>query len=142
MDNNNYIRLAGVTFSNDPEDGGRNRQDLIKEIASRQGAIINVSLDACSWEGEYGIKVKDKKTKTVIGWIPRNMLHDEKLGKQMTATLMEYKGTWSAKLTPVEAPTKAQYHFMVMLCKRTGRPMPTYDRRAYNAVFKELRENA
>ena len=135
----NYIKLAGVTFVNEPEDGGLNRQDLIKEIHSKQGAVINVSLEACSWEGEYAIKVKDKKSKAVIGWIPRNMLRSKLLSSQMTAILMNYKGVWSARLSPVQAPSKAQYHFMLTMCKRTGRVMPAYDKRAYNSAFKALR---
>jgi len=136
----NYIKLAGVTFDNTKEDGGESRQTILKNIFETQGSIVNVSLEACNWEGEYAIKVKDKKSRDVIGFIPRNMLRSKMIGRQMTAMIMEYKGVWSARLTPVEAPTKAQYHFMLMFCKRTGREMPAYDKRAYGAVFKEMRE--
>lgn len=138
----NYIKLAGVTFENETKDGGKNRQELIKDIVSKQGDIINVSLEACAWEGEYAIKVKDKKSRAVIGWIPRNMLRSKLIGKQMTAIIMNYQGVWSARLSPVQAPSKAQYHFMLTMCKRTGRTMPVYDKRAYNAAFKELRTTA
>ena len=86
----NYIKLAGVTFDNTKEDGGESRQTILKNIFETQGSIVNVSLEACNWEGEYAIKVKDKKSRDVIGFIPRNMLRSKMIGRQMTAMIMEY----------------------------------------------------
>lgn len=70
------IQVAGVMFDNDPIDGGRNRQDILKEIMDAAGVQDVQILVKTEYlrrkEGGFGIRLKDYVTDEVIGWIHKD----------------------------------------------------------------------
>lgn len=68
------IQVAGVMFNNDAIDGGRNRQDILKEIMDAAAAPGEVQILVKTEylrrkDGSYGIRLKDYVTDEVLGWI-------------------------------------------------------------------------
>lgn len=137
--------VAGVTFNNNATDGGRNRQDVLKELATTRGTIITVDLKKTTYhndetnEDESAIKCVEHATKQVIGWIPRAniaaMSHS-----QMTGFIGHNKHGYYVALDNQQAPSQAQYHAVKDICNRNGFVMPAYDKRAYGAIFAMERE--
>jgi hypothetical protein len=65
------IRVAGTQFNNDIADGGRNRQDILKEIYERNSdkEFLVKTEYLKRKDGGEGIRLKDFLTNEVIGWI-------------------------------------------------------------------------
>lgn len=137
-------KVAGVTFANDEKDGGRSRQEILKELATSKGSIITVNLYRTNWlnpktgKYEHAIKCVEHDSKEVIGWIPKTDI-DKIKEKQMTGFIGFVKGTYNVALDVQKCPTQAQYHAMKDICKSTGIPMPAYDVRAYAPVFAQAK---
>lgn len=70
------IQVAGVMFNNDAIDGGRNRQEILKEILDAAAAPTAQILVKTEYlrrkEGGYGIRLKDFVTDEVIGWVHKD----------------------------------------------------------------------
>lgn len=132
-------KVAGVTFKNEEQDGGKSRQEILVELVYLNRSIITVDLIYTKYKNEFAIKVREHATKQIIGWVPKISLDkfaDKKI-KQMTG-FISYHGSWCVKLTEQEAPTHKQYAYMKHLCEERGYAMPAYDKRAYNNIFAVL----
>lgn len=130
-------RLAGVTFKNDPQDGGRSRQDILKDFVDCGRHILTVDLIYTEYNNEFAIKVKDHTTKQVLGYIPKSDLDkisSQKI-RQMTAFIRFYKNCYSVQLDRINQPTKEQYCYMKHICEENNLAMPAYDKRAYAEIF-------
>ena len=130
------IKLAGVTFNNDPEDGGASRQDLLKKIWFG-GEPIKVDLDHCIFHNketgkdEDAVKVRTQNG-TVIGWIPRTEIPTVSNISNMLLTVGLYKNCYHGMLNFMQKPTPKQYKCVKSLYnKGIIKKMPIYDRRIY-----------
>ena len=67
--------IAGVTFSNDPADGGQSRQELLSELFQYGPELVNLERTIYhnpeTNEDENAIKVRSTINHKIIGWIPR-----------------------------------------------------------------------
>lgn len=67
------IKVAGVKYNNDPIDGGRDRQEILKELYEAGNSdYVEIIVEAAyikRKDGTYGIKLMEHKTKEVIGWM-------------------------------------------------------------------------
>jgi hypothetical protein len=129
-------KLAGVTFNNAEEDGGRSRQQILEELVKAGRQIFTADLIYTSYKDEFAIKVREHATKQIVGWIPRDDLYmfaDKKI-KQMTG-FINYYGVYCVRLEEQQAPTHEQYAYMKDLCGQNNWGMPAYDRRAYANIF-------
>ena len=52
-------KLAGVTFDNNLEDGGRNRQEILAEFMNSNRHIFTADLIYTTYNGEFAIKVRE-----------------------------------------------------------------------------------
>lgn len=129
-------RLAGVKFNNDPEDGGRSRQDILREMVETNRSIFTADLVYTRRKEQFVIKVRDHATKQIIGWIPKEDLvkfKDKKI-KQLTGFIKWY-GLYCVSFEEQQAPTHKQYAYMKHLCEMNEWKMPAYDQRAYKPIF-------
>ena len=141
--NENLTHLAGVTFNNDPQDGGENRQTLLKKIHD-QGRPVLVSLDHCKWQDpatgktEDAIKIRNTNG-TVIGWIPRQEIPKYKNVTKAVLTVGFFSNCYYGVLSKHEAPTDKQYAYMKHL-NQQGRiaMMPEYDRSIYSHALSKI----
>lgn len=129
-------KLVGVTFNNDPEDGGRSRQEILEELVKLNRQIFTADLVYTKYKDEFAIKVRDHATKQILGWIPKaevEKFRDKKI-KQLTG-FIHYYGAYCVQLDDQQAPTHKQYAYMKHLCEQNGWSMPAYDKRAYASIF-------
>jgi hypothetical protein len=64
-------KVVGVMFNNRNRDGGRNRQDILKEIFEQRGADVLLGahyMERTNGEGE-AVCLYDVETKQIIGWL-------------------------------------------------------------------------
>lgn len=105
------IKVAGVMFDNDAVDGGRNRQDILKEImeaASAPGEVkILVKTEYMRRkDGSYGIRLKDYVTGQVIGWMhsdTANSIVESGRRPDYYLGYVDYHGYYHVKLDDVPA---------------------------------------
>ena len=130
------VKLVGTTFKNDMEDGGRHRQEILKEMFKAGRRIVTVNLIYTTFNDKFAIKVQDALTKEIIGWIAEKDLDifKHRPVKTMTAFLMKYN-TYCVQLDMPVKPTREEHAYMQALCEQNGWAMPAYDKRAYDAVF-------
>ena len=132
--------LAGVTFANDVQDGGRSRQEILAEILANRGHIITVDLEYTKFHNEEtgldedAIKVREHSSREVIGWISRNDIPSME-HHQMTGFIRVSKNGYSVQIDNQRKPSAKQYHYAKVLCARHNVQMPAYDVRAYAALF-------
>lgn len=137
-------RIAGVTFNNDPVDGGRSRQEILDELF-KNGRIITVNLKHTMFMNqttgvvEPAIKCVERYSQQVIGWIPREDIAKMKGIRQLTGFINFVRDGYSVELEEQVAPSSAQYKTVKAYCDRNHKPMPAYDTRAYGAVFATMR---
>ena len=137
-------RIAGVTFTNDPVDGGRSRQEILAELF-KNGRIITVNLKHTTFKNEQtgqvepAIKCVERYSQQVIGWIPREDIAKMKGVRQLTGFINFVRDGYSVELEEQVAPSSAQYKAVKTYCERNSKPMPAYDTRAYGAVFAVMR---
>jgi hypothetical protein len=104
------IKVAGVMFNNDAIDGGRNRQDILKEImeaASPNVAEILVKTEYMRRkDGSYGIRLKDYVTGQVIGWMhsdTANFIVESGERPAYYLGVVDYHGYYHVKLDDIPA---------------------------------------
>ena len=132
-------KLAGVTFNNDPDDGGRNRQEILAELYNGGRQIFTADLIYTKYKDEFAVKVRDHLTKQILGWIPKSDLEmfKDKKTRQLTG-FIRWHGGYHVQLDTQHAPTHKQYAYMKFLCEQNGYTMPAYDKRAYAGLFAIL----
>lgn len=129
----NKMKLAGVTFNNKPEDGGKSRQQILAELPTYITVILkhvkfyNENTDSY----EDAIKCIEKTTGQVIGWIPRPLINTLWRTYSLTGIVSCYKNTYGVELVETQKPSQAQYWAVKRSCETTGQPLPAYDARAY-----------
>lgn len=137
-------KIAGVTFANDPVDGGRNRQEILAELY-KNGRIITVNLRRTTFNNpetgvvEPAIKCVERNTKQVIGYIPRTDIEKMDGVRQLTGFINFIRDGYSVELTEQQAPSTDQYATAKRYCDQHQRPIPAYDSRALGQVFAEMR---
>ena len=70
--------VNGVTFPNEEKDGGKPRQEILKELYNKKKISENSYHTVCTfkrddYEGEFAVKVLIDNT--VIGYVPRTHLY-------------------------------------------------------------------
>lgn len=130
------MRVAGVTFKNEKEDGGASRQEILRNLAMAGRAIITVDLIETTFgpNEEYAVKCLEHSTRQMIGWIPKTELANVK-HSQMTGFIDHSKVGYSVRLDNQKAPSQRQYYAVKHICEKNGIAMPAYDIRAYVTVF-------
>lgn len=121
------VRIAGVSFDNEPEDGGESRQVILATMPK----YIKVNLRHTVFDNEDAIKCIESKTKKVIGWIPKTLIQELWTKKSMTGIVNNYKNTYSVSLMEQENPTRNQYWAVKKICEKNPSQLPVYDKRAY-----------
>ncbi len=135
------IPVRGVTYSNDPEDGGRPRQGILANIAARGSIYVTVDLNYTTYDGQPAIKVQDHVSRNTIGWIPKERIADvtEQRLTQLTGILyLSKKGIYSVTLDKQIRPDHETYAAMRLVCRQNGISMPAYDMRAYREREKQF----
>lgn len=135
-------RITGVTFRNPEDEGGEDRQELLKQLA---GAPTPVTLENVIFHndrtglGEFAIKVRSEKTGKLLGYIPKEEIVKWKDTGKMMLSVSVYKGTYFASLYRMQAPTPQQYGAMKSLVKKgIVSRMPPYDRTVYQWAFDQV----
>lgn len=127
------MKLNGVTFKNDD---GKSRQDVLREIASREAGISIVNVVETTYNGERAVQVFDSITNQCIGWIPRDELSAHpSFPAEMAVKVQMYKNTFFADISEVIRPSAKQYYAVKRICRERRLPMPAYDARAYKSVI-------
>lgn len=141
MLNSNHTKLTGVTFQNPDNEGGENRQDLLKYLA---GYPTVVTLENVIFHnpdtglGEFAIKVRSDITKKLLGFIPKSEIGKWKNTGKMVLTVNCYKNTYYGELSPAKNPTPKQYGAMKQLVKAgIVSKMPPYDQTIYQWAFDQ-----
>lgn len=134
------IKLVGTSFNNEKADGGESRQEILKTLHKSKRYIVDLDFLYTSYDGEAAIKVRERSTKKIIGWIPKDLvaeIMDAKI-KRSVGFIGKYKGIEWIKIDKPEYPSNVEYHRMKAMCNKAGVPMPAYDRRAYAAWEKKV----
>lgn len=133
------VRVAGVTFENDPEDGGESRQDLLKRL---NGIPTLVRLEHCIFhrestgKDEMAIKVRSMVTGKVLGYIPKTDIEKYWSVTQMVAQVKLVKDVYTCILTIPEPPSPKQYGMVSDLQHRgLVRFRPLYDKTVYQYIL-------
>lgn len=139
-------KAAGVTFQNDPADGGRPRQEILHELM-KKSRYIGVWLrprkfyrkETGVWEDS--IKLIEQRTGQMIGFIPKNLVPEYKNISDMIGELNCVENTIGVRLTMPEEPSQKLYWTIRRHCERTGDEMPAYDKRAYMERLHMIQKN-
>lgn len=140
---NSDTKIAGVTFDNPADEGGENRQVLLKQLYG--SAPTPVTLENVIFHnpdtglGEFAIKVRSDITHKLLGFIPKSEINKwNKTGKMML-TVEYYKNTYSGALTVCKDPTPKQYGAMKSFVKKgLISKMPPYDQTVYKWAFNKI----
>ena len=126
------IKVAGVKYENTIEDGGENRQEILKRFLESGQDIITVDLCYMARnDGTFGIKLKEHETKEVIGW-----MHSETADNMTKKNLgcmtgfIGYHGSYHVKLDDIKKPDDTEYEELCTLCEKLNYTKPVYDKRA------------
>lgn len=129
-------RVAGVTFRNEGTQGGRSRQEILKELPE----IITVDLKKTTYDGQPAVMVLEHRTKQQIGWLPKNTVKDADKRRQVTGFIhTDKRGRRSVELSDQQAPSTEVYRYAKKLCQEKGIEMPAYDMRAYGRMFAMIK---
>jgi hypothetical protein len=140
---NSDTKIAGVTFNNPADEGGENRQVLLKQLYG--GAPTPVTLENVIFHnpdtglGEFAIKVRSDITHKLLGFIPKSEISKwNKTGKMMLV-VEYYKNTYSGTLHVCKDPTPKQYGAMKSFVKKgLISKMPPYDQTVYKWAFNKI----
>lgn len=132
------IKVAGVQFTNDVIDGGKNRQEILKELYDNGQEMIAIKLDHITRkDGSVALKVREASTNEVIGWIhteTANALISS--GNELNYVgFIGYHGTYHVKLDDMRMPEELDIKRAQLFCIETGAEMPICDTRAYVGDF-------
>ena len=133
------MKIAGVTFKNEKEDGGNSRQEILRNLVMSGKSIITVDLVETTFNGEYAVKCIEHSTRQMIGWIPKTELANVR-HLQMTGFIDHSRVGYSVRLDNQKAPSQRQYYAVKHICEKNGVAMPAYDIRAYVTVFAMERQ--
>ena len=131
--------IAGAMHDNDPEDGGQSRQGILSTLP----AIFEADLYPTTYNGQFAVKVKDHRTRRVIGWVPK-----KELGQftgmtrtcRATGFLMRFRdGKLSAQIREQVPVEPNQYRAVKAWFQERGIPTPAYDHRAYTQAAEWIR---
>ena len=119
-----------------------NRQDLLATLF-QDNRYREITLIQTEYEGEPAIQLQDVKTKTIVGWIPKDCVDDYRETAKMVGVIMYHAGRnyYNMSLSQPMKPTRKEYHYVKSLCQKMNVSMPFYDRRAYTEFFAKLRSN-
>lgn len=133
------LKVVGVTFNNDIEDGGESRQKILHDLRKANRRIIDVDLVYTEYEGEPAIKVRERSTKKIVGWIARTDVAEvmEAKIKHSVGFISKFEDVENLKLKKPAFPTNVEYHRMKAMCAKKGVIMPAYDTRAYKVYEKK-----
>lgn len=131
IDKNWYTTIAGVTYHNDPEDGGESRQAILKSLPN----IVSLKLIHTKFRNEPAIKIIEKKTRKVIGWIPKINIETLWSVSELTGFISETNGVYHCSASPVRSPSNQMYALGVKICSEHKLETPAYDERAYRQAF-------
>lgn len=96
------IKVHGVTHNNIPADGGRSRQEVISEIYNSGREEITAELDYVNCKGgRVGVRIKDKQTNQVLGWLPKYLEEEFANAEERILTCkaqIAYHGVWHVSL--------------------------------------------
>lgn len=138
------IKVVGVTFNNDAVDGGESRQEILRALRKSNRRIVDLDLIYTEFNGEPAIKVRERSTKKIIGWMPKDAVAEimaDKI-KRTIGFITKYEGTEYIKIAKPEFPTNVEYHRMKAMCAKKGVEMPAYDKRAYKVWEKKVLKKA
>lgn len=137
-------KVVGVTFNNNDEDGGESRQQILHDLRKANRRIIDVDLIYTQYEGEPAIKVRERSTKKIIGWIARTDVAEVMAAKikRSVGFISKFEDVENLKLKKPEFPTNVEYHRMKKMCELKGVAMPAYDKRAYKVWEKKVLKTA
>lgn len=71
-------KVVGVMYANDKRYGGRNRQDILKEIYEKNGPDVILgahNIERKSGDGE-AVCLYDMNTNQIIGWLESDLTRD------------------------------------------------------------------
>lgn len=138
------LRTAGVTFNNDASDGGESRQEILRDLRKSGRRIVDLDLIYTTYEGEPAIKVRERSTKKIVGWLPKAAVEEVMAAriKHTVGFISKYEGTENLKITKPEFPSNVEYHRMKAMCAKKGVAMPAYDKRAYEVWEKKVLKKA
>ena len=142
MINNAEVRIAGVTFSNEVEDGGESRQDLLKSLYNKPSIVSLIHTTFHNQDTnceEKAIKVISDASGKCLGYIPKDDVDKFWNTSKMVLTVSKYKDTYSGGLVKPTPPSKKQYAF-VKAKREEGilAEMPPYDKTIYQHVIANL----
>lgn len=124
-----FCPLAGVTFANSEEDGGQERQDILKEIYDK-GSPVMAKIRHCTWEGEPAAKVIIGKN-TVAGWIPKKNVDNCKNTDKMILRI-QHKKRYTGLLYMPDPPSAKLYAIVHDMYKKGKiKTIPPYSRILY-----------
>jgi hypothetical protein len=132
------VRVAGVTFDNEPAEGGRNRQTILAELIGHpfDAVLKRAIFKNDRGEEEPAIKVYHADTKEMIGWIPRVSITDLWNVPRMVGFADYYKNTFGCSLEYQHDPTPKQYAIVTKLVAQGKIAKPTvYDRDVYRRAI-------
>lgn len=137
---NKEIKVVGVTFNNDICDGGESRQEILRSLRKSGRRIVDLDLVYTQYNGEPAIKVRERSTKKIIGWMPKDRVAEimEDKIKHTVGFIAKYEGTENIKIQKPQFPTNVEYHRMKKMCANRGVMMPAYDKRAYKVWEKKV----
>lgn len=135
------IKVVGVTFNNED---GESRQEILRALRKSNRRIVDLDLIYTEFEGEPAIKVRERSTKKIIGWMPRTEVVEIMKAKikHTIGFITKYEETECVKITKPEFPTNVEYHRMKAMCAKKGVEMPAYDKRAYKVWEKKVLKKA
>ena len=129
---NKDIKVVGVTFKNED---GENRQDILRTLRKSNRRIVDLDFIYTEFNGQPAIKVRERSTKKIVGWMPKDRvaeIMDAKI-KQTVGFITKFEDTncECLHIAKPEFPTGQEYHRMKAMCTKKGVEMPAYDKRAY-----------
>ena len=132
--------MVGVTFNNDTIDGGESRQEILRALRKSNRRIVDLDLIYTTFDGEPAIKVRERSTKKIIGWMPKDKVAEimESRIKHTIGFIAKWDNTECVKIAKPEYPTGVEYHRMKAMCAKNGVAMPAYDKRAYKVWEKKV----
>ena len=134
---NKEIKVVGVTFANED---GESRQEILRALRKSNRRIVDLDLIYTIFEGEPAIAVRERSTKKIVGWMPKEKVAEIMAAKikHTTGMIHKYDDKECLKITKPEMPTGVEYHRMKAMCTKAGVAMPAYDKRAYTVWEKKV----
>lgn len=138
------IKVVGVTFDNDVCDGGESRQDILRGLRESYRQIVDLDLIYTQYEGRAAIKVRERSTKKIVGWIPSDRVEDvmESRIKHTVGFISRHGGKECLKIQKPDFPSNREYYRMKVMCAKKDVKMPAYDKRAYKAWEESVLKTA